>query len=226
MLCLYCSASCKKKGRYKKVQLYQCCICKKYQRSNYSYKKVNEEDLQKIVEFNNEGLGIRSISRILKLSPSTVQRKIILIAKSLNKPVLSEKNQTYEVDEMCTYINKNLPSNYIYISYAINKKTKQVLDFVIGTRSKLNFQPLINNILALSPRVIYTDRLKIYSSLIPDYCHRSYRYCTNRIERFNLTLRMHLKRLNRKTLSYNKSILMLGSCLKIYFWGNNPAPNR
>ncbi|MBS1665188.1 MAG: hypothetical protein JST68_29350 [Bacteroidetes bacterium] len=41
----------------------------------------------------------------------------------------------------------------------------------------------------------------------------------NRSERKNLTLRTHLKRLSCRTFCFSKSLSMLESCLKLYFWG-------
>ncbi|MBN9294195.1 MAG: transposase, partial [Flavobacteriia bacterium] len=49
--------------------------------------------------------------------------------------------------------------------------------------------------------------------------HKIHRRCTNHIERQNLNLRTHLKRLNRKTICYSKSLMMLLAVVKIYFWG-------
>jgi IS1 family transposase/transposase-like protein len=220
MKCKYCKSHCRKKGFYKKTQLYQCLNCKKYQRNNYTYNKFDEEHLKSIIAFNNEGLGIRSISRILKISPSTVQRKILHLARNISKPNFLETDQHYEIDELCTFINVNNQSCYTYITYVINRKTKQVIDFIVGNRSKENIKPLIEKLLTYNPTKIFTDRLNIYPSLIPKGIHRTYPYGTNRIERFNLTLRTHLKRLSRKTLCFSKSILMLESVLKIYLWSN------
>ncbi|WP_343791129.1 IS1 family transposase, partial [Wandonia haliotis] len=39
------------------------------------------------------------------------------------------------------------------------------------------------------------------------------------IERKNLTLRTHVKRLNRRTICYSKSLLTLSAIMRIYFWG-------
>ena len=68
-------------------------------------------------------------------------------------------------------------------------------------------------------KTIYTDGLGMYQKLIPESNHKIHRRCTNHIERQNLTLRTHLKRLNRRTICYSKSITMLYVVVKIYFWG-------
>lgn len=56
------------------------------------------------------------------------------------------------------------------------------------------------------------------TQLIPETIHQTGRNRTNKIERMNLTLRTHLKRLNRKTICFSKSEEMLNSSLSIYFW--------
>ena len=143
----------------------------------------------------------------------------MLISKKLKPPAISETNQVYEVDEMQTFIKENKPSSYTYITYAINRATKQVIDFVVGSRSKEVIGKVTAKLLSLSPKKIYTDGLNIYPSLIPQNLHRVFRYHTNTIERNNLTLRTHIKRLARKTICFSKSILMLTACLKLYFYG-------
>jgi insertion element IS1 protein InsB len=106
----------------------------------------------------------------------------------------------------------------IYIIYAINKDSRRIVDYVIGRKNKENTGKLVNKLMALSPKRIYTDKLNIFAGLIPSSIHRSFRYRTNRIERKNLTLRTHLKRLSRKTICFSKSIAMLEACLRLYLW--------
>uniref|UniRef100_UPI0038B502E2 IS1 family transposase n=1 Tax=Tenacibaculum singaporense TaxID=2358479 RepID=UPI0038B502E2 len=48
--------------------------------------------------------------------------------------------------------------------------------------------------------------------------HKRFQYCTNRIERMNLNLRTHIKRLSRKTICFTKNQKYLEAHLKIYFW--------
>ena len=219
MQCLYCNQSCIKKGLYKAVQKYYCKHCGKYQRKHYSYKLATANDDNNIMLLNNEGMGISSIGRYLQIAKTTVRRRILIISNKLSSSSFSEMNQVYEVDEMQTFIGRNHPSCYVYITYAINRATRKVIDFVVGQRSKVVIGQVINKLLSFSPRRIYTDGLNIYPSLIPPAIHKVFRYHTNTIERNNLTLRTHLKRLGRKTICFSKSILMLYACLKLYFLG-------
>ena len=68
---------------------------------------------------------------------------------------------------------------------------------------------------------IVTDRLNIYPNLITPINHDTRKYRNNRIERCNLTLRQHIKRLSRKTICYSKSNLMLEATFKLYLFWNN-----
>ncbi len=77
---------------------------------------------------------------------------------------------------------------------------------------------IVNTLLLSGVEIIKTDKLNIYQSLIPRHKHVSAAYNINHIERNNLNLRTHLKRLSRRTICFSKSLTMLEACLKIYFW--------
>jgi IS1 family transposase len=127
-----------------------------------------------------------------------------------------ELSAALEVDELWTYIGRK--ENEYWIAYALNRQTRQVFDFVIGKRTKATLKELIDRLLLLQPKVIRTDKLTIYQRLIPAGLHRPGVYLINRIERMNLTLRTHLKRLGRRTICFSRSVVMLESCLRLYFW--------
>jgi IS1 family transposase len=56
-----------------------------------------------------------------------------------------------------------------------------------------------------------------YRFLIAKKLHSTYLHATNHIERKNLTICIHLKRLNRKTICFSRSLVLLTAILKIYF---------
>jgi IS1 family transposase len=57
-----------------------------------------------------------------------------------------------------------------------------------------------------------------YRYLITKKLHNTHVHSTNHIERHNLSIRTHLKRLNRKTICFSRSLVVLMAVLKIYFW--------
>jgi insertion element IS1 protein InsB len=217
-LCNHCNGNCIKKGFNTTIQRFYCKKCKHHFQENYTYRLYKAEDEKTIVMLNNEGVGISSMSRITGISKGNIVNKIKQIASNIIQPILKEEHQKYEVDEMYTYIQSKQEGYYII--YGINQKTKQVINFTVGGRTKENINKVISSITELNPIKIYTDKLNVYPSLIGHTTHSTVQYRTNHIERFNLTIRTHLKRLTRKTICYSKSLLMLISCLKIYFYYN------
>ena len=214
--CTKCNGIAVKNGFQKEIQRYKCKLCLKKFQLNFVYKAYNININDSIIVLLKEGCGIRSIARILNISKNTVLARIISIGKELKSKPLFEKGCSYEMDEIWTFIgNKN---NVTWITYAIERKSKYIVGFVLGPKTKNNIQPLVNKLILSVPKHIYTDRLNIYPTLIPNTVHKRFQYCTNSIERKNLILRTHLKRLSRKTVCFSRSFIVLLSVLKIYFW--------
>lgn len=216
MKCRHCSESCIKKGKTRDYQRYQCIVCKKYQQETYRYNSYLVNDSE-FIRFLKEGLGIRSMGRLFQISNSTVINRILKIAQRLKKQTPIVFGQTYEVDELFTYVGNKY--NRICIAYSLNPQTREVIDFIVGRRNKTNLMKITSTLLLSDAKQIVTDKLNIYKELIPNEIHSTKHRGINRIERQNLTLRTHLKRLNRRTICYSKSTAMLYAVVKIYFWG-------
>lgn len=198
-----------------KKQQYYCKSCGKRFLDYDSYDAYDSTINNSIVALTKEGVGIRSIARLLQISPTTVLKRIVSIAKSIpNQPIY--KGKVYEVDEMRSYLrNKEKP---IWIVYALERQSKRVVSFAIGRRTKRTLQNVINTLLLSAPKCIYTDGLVHYKSLIEPLIHKVKRFGTNRIERNNLSIRTHVKRLSRKTICFSRSFIVLMCVLRIYFW--------
>jgi insertion element IS1 protein InsB len=161
-------------------------------------------------------VGIRSIARVLHIAANTVIKQILQFAATITKPPIPINKQCFELDELRTYLVRK--TNQYWVAYAICSETRAVLDFIVGKRSKTVLRIIVNNLLTSNVGIIKTDKLNIYQALIPKEQHIAKAYNINHIERYNLNLRTHLKRLSRRTICYSKSIAMLTACLKIYFW--------
>lgn len=218
--CKFCqSSNIVKNGTTKnKKQQYKCKECKKHFISYYTYKAYRKGIDELIIKLIKVGLGIRGLAKVLEISTTTVLRRIVLIARNINKaPILP--NRIYEVDEMRCYLRKK--TRPIWIVYALDRESKEVINFSIGSRTKQTLSYVTNSVILSKPKKVYTDKLIHYKSLFSssDIVHKVTRFGTNRIERKNLTLRTHLKRLNRKTICFSRSFIILMCVLKIYFWG-------
>lgn len=218
MECKNCQGLCIKKGCQNRRQKYLCKSCGLYQMKTYHYQRCTPKDEEMIVKLNNENVSIRGISRITGFSKSHIINKLKQIASSIKHPVFTEDQQEYEVDEMHTFIGNK--STHCYITYAINRVSRQVISFVVGSRTKENIGKVIDCIKSLNPKRIFTDKLNVYPGLIDKSIHTASAYKINHIERFNLTLRTHLKRLSRKTICFSRSKEMLECCLRIYLWSH------
>ena len=217
LMCNDCNGRCVKNGSTGLgKQRFRCKQCGKSHIKDYTNKACHYELNKWICRLLKEGCGIRSISRLLRVAAATVMKRIRTIAANIKKPPVVF-GQRYQLDEIRTFVKRK--DNLIWIAYAIQKDTKEIIDFNIGKRTNKTLKTVVNTLVLSQAKTISTDRLKNYKYLIPPKLHRTKIYGINHIERMNLTIRTHLKRLNRRTICYSKSVAMLFACLKIYFWG-------
>ncbi|MEG1024670.1 MAG: IS1 family transposase [Flavobacterium sp.] len=213
--CVYCAGKLVRNGFSRsRKQRYKCKDCNKTIVENYTYNACFSNVNKQIVLLLTEGLGIRSIARILQISVSTLLKRIIAISNRVRLPVMTQES-SYEIDELCTFVK--CKSKRIWIVYAFERETKNIVGFNVGSRTNLTLKKVVDKVLNTNPYAVDTDRLKNYRSLIPQCIHKTVRFGTNNIERANLTLRTHLKRLNRKSICFSKSEVVLNAVLKIYF---------
>lgn len=106
-----------------------------------------------------------------------------------------------------------------WVIVAKSRETGKIIDFQVGRRNKKKLGLVINKLLHLNPKAIYTDGYNGYQNLMPKEIHKVVKRGTNHVERFNLTLRTHICRLNRKSICYTKNTQILEYILKIYLWG-------
>lgn len=168
-------------------QRYYCKCCKKAQQQVYHNNGCNKGIDRQIGVLVCESVGIRGIGRVLGIAVSTVLRKIRQIAAGIAKPAVPINRPCFEMDELRTYIKHK--GNEHWIAYALCPVSKQVVDFVVGKRSKRTLKMVVNTLLLSGVETIKTDKLNIYQSLIPAHRHVSEAYGTNHTECNNLNLR-------------------------------------
>lgn len=196
-------------------QRYYCKPCNKTFIKNYSNQACYPQINHQITSLIKESCGIRSISRLLNISTTTLLNRIIRIAANTQKPVII-KGGHFEVDEMCSYIQKK--HRMIWIVYALERSTKTVVSFNVGARTNKTLNVVLKTLHYAEAKTIYTDKLPAYNYLIPNNIHSTQYRGTNLIERKNLSIRTQLKRLSRRTICFSKSTILLAACLTIYFW--------
>jgi insertion element IS1 protein InsB len=123
-----------------------------------------------------------------------------------------------ELDELWSFVLKKAHNSWIWI--ALCRKTRQVVAYAVGDRSKKTCQRLWEGIpQEYRQGHCFTDFLRVYASVIPEDQHTARGKEmgeTAHIERWNNTLRQRLARFVRMTLSFSKSEIMHEACLLLF----------
>jgi len=98
-----------------------------------------------------------------------------------------------------------------WVWLAIDQNTCEVVGVFVGDRSCAGAKGLWNSLPAVYRQraIFYTDFWEAYNSIFPEQRHKAVGKesgKTNKIERFNCTLRQRVSRLVRKSLSFSKKI--------------------
>jgi transposase-like protein len=115
--CHHCLGPTIKFGKIRNQQRYRCKSCNKTQISHYLKKAYQYSTNSYIISHVKKGYGIRSIARLLNISPNTVIQRIKSIASTITKPPINT-NRVYEVDELKTYIKRK--SAECWMIYALD----------------------------------------------------------------------------------------------------------
>ena len=99
------------------------------------------------------------------------------------------------------------------------RETKRIVRIHVGSRTNKTLNRVLISLELSQAKKIYTDKLKQYRFLISKKVHKTKPRATNHIERMHLNFRTYLKRLNRRSIGYSRSVFMLVCILKIYLWG-------
>lgn len=111
-----------------------------------------------------------------------------------------------ECDERWSFVGSKAHQRWLW--YAIDHATGKILAYVLGPRKDAAFIRLKVLLEPLGIRRFYTDDWGAYERHLEPENHIIGKAHTQQIERRNLTLRTHIKRLARKTICFSKKILM------------------
>ena len=145
--------------------------------------------------------------------------KLPPLSETLVKPDANNPEDTdMELDELWSFVFKK--DNKAWIWIALCRKTRQVVAYAVGDRSKNTCKELWNSIPEEYRKGhCFTDFWDAYQVIIPEEQHSAVGKETGEtahVERWNNTLRQRLGRFVRKTLSFSKSTLMHIACLDLF----------
>jgi insertion element IS1 protein InsB len=129
-----------------------------------------------------------------------------------------------EADEMSSFVQKKVNKQWIWL--AIDAKTRQVIAFHVGDRSRKSAKQLWAKIPQAYRQhaTFYADQYVAYAGVIPEAQHRAISKLarkTNHIERFNNTLRQRVSRLVREALSFSKKLANHIGAIKLFICHDN-----
>jgi insertion element IS1 protein InsB len=127
------------------------------------------------------------------------------------------------LDELWSFVLKKAKEVWVWI--ALCSKTRQVVAYALGDRSKQTCQQLWEAIPeGYRQGHCFTDFWAAYSAVTPDEQHTAVGKETGEtahVERWNNTLRQRLARFVRMTLSFSKSGAMHEACLLLFLYRYN-----
>lgn len=223
----YCCPNCGssniiKNGKdYKGAQKYHCHRCGAYGTLEATGRYSNQ-DRELVLRTYQERVSMRGIQRIFGVVPKTLSQWLVHKANELPDLVETlapvQADDVLELDELWSFVLKKSNKRWIWI--ALCRRTRQVVAYYIGDRSKASCRQLWQRI----PKpykgcITYSDFWDAYQKVFPKETHRSVGKQsgqTAHVERWNNTLRQRIARFIRKTLSFSKSDRFHGLVLKLF----------
>jgi len=200
-------------------QRYRCKDCQRQFITDYTYQAYKAEVRSLVLPMTMNGSGIRDISRVLGISTNTVLRLIRQAAQKAQEPFVPKRIADLELDEFWSFVEKKKRQRWTW--YAFDRKLKRVTAFVNGRRTDHNCASLLKKLAGRRVQRFHTDKWASYRKLLPEKKHAVGKGGTRNIERHNLNFRTHIKRLQRRTICFSKSMEMHDAVIKLYVRHSN-----
>jgi IS1 family transposase/transposase-like protein len=214
--CPRCSSlNVKKNGiTVQQKQRHRCKDCGHQFITDYTYQAYKAEVRALVLPMTMNGSGIRDISRVLSISTNTVLRLIRQAGEKVDEPVVPKRIADLELDEFWSVVEKKKRQRWTW--YAFDRRRKQVTAFVNGRRTDHNCASMLKKLADSHVQRFHTDKWESYLKLLPKKKHAIGKEGTRNIERHNLNFRTHVKRLQRRTICFSKSVEMHDAVIKLY----------
>jgi len=219
--CPHCASfNLKKNGKTRnKKQKYQCKNCSKQFITDYSYQGCRPFIRSLILKMTLNSSGIRDISRVLAISSNTVLKVIGEAAEKLPALRPPSHAQTVELDEFWSFVGSKQNQRWTWLG--LTTSTRRIGAIVNGRRTDQNCQQLLAKYQNSQISEFASDQWQSYPKYVPATLHYIGKDKTQRIERTNLNFRLHLKRLNRRTIAFSKNDEMHDAVINLYVYHHN-----
>jgi insertion element IS1 protein InsB len=219
--CPACGSSRYKKNGHTRhgKQNHQCKACERQFRATVDDRLITDKRRTMVEHLLRERVSLRGICRAVGVSLTwllhfmvecfTACPEDLHVQLPARPTAVVISRLEAEADEMWSFVQKKANKQWIWI--AMDAKTRQIIAFHVGDRSRESGKELWANIPTVyrEQATFHTDQYEVYKGVIPAEQHRAITKKarkTNHIERFNNTLRQRVSRLVRETLSFSKKL--------------------
>ena len=108
------------------------------------------------------------------------------------------------MDEQWSYVGNKSQQRWLW--YAWSPYFKRFFTYALGPRADATLRTLLDRVKRFNFRLFCTDNWGAYKRLLPEDRHLPTKKFTQSIERQNLNFRTRIKRLQRKTIGFSKSV--------------------
>jgi insertion element IS1 protein InsB len=110
------------------------------------------------------------------------------------------------MDEQWLYVGHKSPQRWLW--YAWSPHFKRVFASALGPRADITLKTRLDRVKEFNFRLCCTDHGGAYDRLLPEDKHLVSKKFTQSIERQNLNFRTRIKRLQRKTICFSRSVAL------------------
>jgi IS1 family transposase/transposase-like protein len=201
--------------------------------AEYTYNGCKADVKPQIIKMAINGNGIRATARILNISPATVistLKKKETQLSYVNKEYIAKRTKgriplkiRVEIDEMWSFYHNK--GQQIWLWWAIDHDTGEVIAFWFGTREHNNLDELMKLLSPLSIGRVFSDGNEVYSARFSSEVLLVSKHHLQKIERKHLSLRTWCSRLVRKGIRFSKTSQMhkiaVGLVINVWYFGYN-----
>lgn len=202
-----------------KKQKYLCKNCRKQFITNYTYQGCDPFIRSLILKMTLNSSGIRDISRVLGISTNTVQTVLLKEAQKIPDVRPPTRAKTVELDEFWSFVGSKKSQRWTWLG--VTSSSRRIGAVVNGRRTDQSCRELVSKYQNSSIEEFASDDWQSYPKYVPKELHHIGKNKTQRVERVNLNFRVHLKRLNRRTIAFSKTDKMHDAVIKLYVHHHN-----
>ncbi len=165
---------------------------------------------------------MRDIVKILSVSLGCVLRTLIRTSENIVIKPSKRHYHKVQIDELYSFVGSE--QKKVWIIYAYDAETDEILAVTAGKRSKKQLKDLMKRLGNIAVDWWCTDAWNVFKEVLPYENHLIGKRFTKSMEGVNTSLRNSCKRLHRRTTAFSKKVRNHWYAIKITMdYRNNKA---